>query len=352
MIKDIITGKKKVTDKLRMCIVCYMAYIIHLMLLGMFLKMDCPSLVIYNAVIIFYYLIFVRICIEREHYVVAYSMIYWEIIAHDILTCVLLGWRFEFVLYSYAVIPVSYYMAYITDKFKRKRLTTATVYAVINIVLMIGTKVYLCCFGSVYEYFNQWALIISSFNMVVCYFIMIMFSTLYVIEFRNYSMKLSRMANYDPLTNLCNRRKMHNFINDLQHKAEDEGCPVTFVMCDIDDFKQINDTYGHFCGDEVLRSVAEIMLRETGDGASVCRWGGEEILIAIQKDINASVKIVENIRRKIDELTVECEGEKISVTLTFGMASYSKGMSMMEVINTADEKLYEGKNSGKNCIIK
>jgi len=165
--------------------------------------------------------------------------------------------------------------------------------------------------------------------------------------------KLEYLATHDELTGLQNRRSMNELLTLCRAQAERSSIPFVVAMGDIDNFKRLNDTYGHNYGDQVLTLLAETIQLSTREGDFVCRWGGEEILIlfsATRRDAAKSVllRVQERLRHPGPE------GQEIllaPVTMTFGLSEYQSGQSICELIEHADERLYQGKSSGKNCII-
>ena len=123
------------------------------------------------------------------------------------------------------------------------------------------------------------------------------------------------------------------------------------IIGDIDDFKKVNDTYGHNIGDDVLVNVAEIITSQIPEDAYVCRWGGEEILILIHDPAQTAVSIAEKIRNKIAESITQTEDIPIHITMTFGIAEYIPGLSITKLISVADDNLYKGKKDGKNRVV-
>ena len=170
------------------------------------------------------------------------------------------------------------------------------------------------------------------------------------INLKDKNLMLIQMASHDALTNLFNRRVMNDLLQKAANVKKEYGRDYSVCICDIDDFKKINDTYGHDCGDYVLKEVARLLV-ENSKTDQVARWGGEEFLILL-KDMTAadSFSIVNDVRRAISEYSYDYSGQKITVTMTFGM-SHSKYMNGKEnMLLQADSRLYEGKQSGKNCV--
>ena len=162
---------------------------------------------------------------------------------------------------------------------------------------------------------------------------------------------LEHIAGVDPLTGLLNRRCMEEFLEEAMTKAKQKGTLFSLIMGDIDNFKRINDTYGHECGDQALVHVAEIMRHCVRDGDAICRWGGEEFLILIQGNMSKAAVVGERIRAMIEEEVISYHNEKIPFTITFGVSTYVPGYRMETLIHKADECLYNGKQNGKNQVV-
>ena len=165
-----------------------------------------------------------------------------------------------------------------------------------------------------------------------------------------YNDKLKQQASTDQLTGLKNRRSALDFIESLNKAEVTEG--VSLAMCDIDFFKKVNDTYGHDAGDEVLKFVANKMVEESGETAFVSRWGGEEFLI-IFPDCNGdhAFIILEKLRKTLKNSVIKVDEAEIKITMTFGLAEYSFNEDVDSVIKEADEKLYMGKQNGRNQVV-
>lgn len=158
---------------------------------------------------------------------------------------------------------------------------------------------------------------------------------------------LKRMIERDPLTSLYNRRSCKNRLNVLKTQKE----TYSAVMCDIDWFKKVNDNYGHEAGDYVLMAIAQ-MIRENIRGSGfACRWGGEEFLLIYQLDFEETKEKVEQLQKQIWEYDFEYDEKKLQITMTFGIEAEDGEESYEERIKRADNKLYDGKNNGRNQIV-
>lgn len=165
--------------------------------------------------------------------------------------------------------------------------------------------------------------------------------------------KVKEEANIDPLTGLRNRRSFERALSEFFRDFKKFGYPFSVIMIDLDNFKQINDTYGHLAGDKVLREVGNILRNYLRAKDVVARTGGEEftiILPGITKD--EAVLVAERLRKVIANHTIEHEDKKISVTASFGVAEMREGLENPEdLIREVDERLYEAKRTGKDKVV-
>lgn len=164
--------------------------------------------------------------------------------------------------------------------------------------------------------------------------------------------KLQEIADTDELTGLYNRRMLNKLMASAVIKAEKYKIEMIVGIIDIDDFKQINDTYGHATGDYVLHSLTQIMSKEIELLPSVIfgRWGGEEFLFFIpQWNLDEVVDGIEEARKRVSSTEIKDVGR---VTISVGLTKYKKGDTVDSLFERADAALYEAKETGKNksCI--
>ena len=164
--------------------------------------------------------------------------------------------------------------------------------------------------------------------------------------------ELEKYVNYDTLTHLLNRRSMSNYLEAAHRQAMTGKATFCLMLMDIDDFKKVNDTYGHDCGDEVLKYVAGAVSTGVRKNDNVFRWGGEEILVLLNADEERAVAVAERIRHEIEKDPINYRDEaEVHVTVTIGVSSYTVGKSIQEMMDDADAKLYYGKRHGKNQVV-
>ena len=170
---------------------------------------------------------------------------------------------------------------------------------------------------------------------------------------QDYNKELRHVATTDPLTKAWNRFRMLEHVEKcLKKYRKGELQFMSLAIGDIDFFKRVNDTYGHECRDEVLRSLAHLFDEETHGIGAVARWGGEEFLFLFENmNGDDAWTALSLIQTKLNRLDISYEGQIHHVSMTFGLAEYDFHLSLDDNIKLADDKLYKGKESGRNRII-
>lgn len=257
------------------------------------------------------------------------------------ITTICLGYRFGFHLYTLSMIPIIFYTEYMAYSLKVKSMSTALYSGLVIAAYLISTG-FSAYAEPFYKTDNRIAGIFWVFNSVVVLAFVTFYSKIMIKMIMSYENKLSDRADKDNLTKLYNRHYMMERLKE----AQEGSAPCGIAMIDIDNFKSINDKYGHAAGDEVLKRVAGAISEVCKDSV-VSRWGGEEFLVLTGHGIT----LIENLRLAVENLDITFEGQSIKVTITAGYEPKSDTYSLDHWIITADEKLYRGKNSGKNQVV-
>ncbi len=161
--------------------------------------------------------------------------------------------------------------------------------------------------------------------------------------------KLLLLARTDSLTKLATRRSILEKIEYEIKKFERSNEPFVIVIGDLDDFKPINDKYGHNAGDMILKYVSKAMLSSVRKQDVVSRWGGDEFLLFLpQTDMEGGRIIIDKIKNKIENTQITFQDQNISTSITFGLSVFDKFMDIDQCIKIADMELYEKKKSKKN----
>lgn len=165
--------------------------------------------------------------------------------------------------------------------------------------------------------------------------------------------ELERAATYDELTGILNRRAFVLRARPLIAAAAKEIAPFSFLLLDVDHFKQVNDTYGHDTGDKVLRDFARRIERQLGNGDLFGRFGGEEFAVLLHRaDEEASGEVAERLRRSVLDATID--GITLSYTVSIGLITIVSGerVPLNTLYKLSDTALYQAKQRGRNCVVR
>ncbi|MBP1756130.1 MAG: diguanylate cyclase with sensor [Firmicutes bacterium] len=162
--------------------------------------------------------------------------------------------------------------------------------------------------------------------------------------------KIRDSAFHDGLTDIFNKRYFFETLNMVANLTEQNYC---IAIVDFDNFKRINDTYGHPMGDEVLKSISKVMQKATRANDIVARYGGDEIIMFIQNftDREKVYHRIESLRKEIEQTVITYDKDAISITVSIGVyIKQDEYMTLNDVIKKADEIMYLSKHSGKNRV--
>jgi diguanylate cyclase (GGDEF)-like protein len=166
------------------------------------------------------------------------------------------------------------------------------------------------------------------------------------------------LSRTDPLTGCYNRGHLNELLPREIKRALRYRHPLSLAMCDIDHFKKVNDTYGHQCGDQVLKnfvqSISELI---RSDSDWLARYGGEEFLLVLpETKLENAFGLAERLRNHLAQKVIEAEDDKVSITASFGVTGFKasdppQNITFQTLINTADKYLYAAKKRGRNRVI-
>jgi len=162
---------------------------------------------------------------------------------------------------------------------------------------------------------------------------------------------LKELASTDPLTKLYNRRYFIEIGNSLIHLAKRDNIPLSLIMLDIDNFKKVNDTYGHDIGDKVIVNIAKMMNLCARESDVSCRFGGEEFILLLPKTSqNGGMIFAQKLCKQIESESVETKKGSLQVTVSIGLSTLKIDDDLDTLIKGADLALYKAKESGKNRV--
>lgn len=271
--------------------------------------------------------------------------LYFNILEFMTLSTMALGFGYGFQLYTVSMIIGAYYIKYIGSKFYDNIINPVLVSVLATVSYFTGYT-FLKIHGPMYELNLGVETGFFIFNSILVISVLVFYMAIMLKSIELTEKKLEHIAMFDKLTGLYNR---HYLLRKIEELSKDDLSDYWIAILDIDNFKKVNDIYGHNCGDYVLKKVAETtksLCRE----CIVCRWGGEEFIVFASSG-KCSAEILKTVRYEIDNLMLEFEKQDIHVTVTIGAENYSPDRSVDAWISKADENLYFGKTHGKNQVV-
>lgn len=323
-------------------------FAIHVVMIVMFSAFGVMPMVYVNVFSLAFYVF--SLTLVNKGYLRLFSILtYIEVVCHMTLAVFFTGWENGFQITLIGLSALVFFAEYIGHSL-RIRHVRALPLCVIGTVAYLGVFVVSSFYPAPYSLSPQVSFWLQIAWGAIVFVISVAVLQAFITLTFNSEAALTTQIEHDRLTDLPNRVHMARYLNAV---SDEEGLPGHWIaMADIDDFKAFNDTYGHNCGDFVLKELADTLRQNVGD-AEICRWGGEEFLLAGSLEGDQ-----DDLRAKLDRLRQAVAGhsfwydeQKMGMTITIGAALYQEGETVHEWINRADEKLYEGKSSGKNCVV-
>ena len=323
---------------------CYIANIAYLILrvfyLILFIVSKLYIMVWIDAATIVVYLLCFLLMKKKKYYL--YALICGnEFFAFIIASTLLIGFDTGFHFYLIGLSVVSFFTAYFS---KKNNIKGSIIWAGLSIVIYL-VLYFVSCYNAPYYDISKWLRMTLFTTHVVVVFLFVIF---YLFIFLRYALSLERKimneSRTDELTQINNRYALYDYFNQ-----DDDKSSKSLALFDIDDFKKINDIHGHIAGDYVLKRVAEIADEILAD-TFLCRYGGEEFVVVLEKE--EAHRRLEEFRKSIESAHFEFEGKEFHITITVGHAEYEKDMSLEQWVDLADEKMYSGKNTGKNKTVR
>lgn len=352
-----LSGQKILTTLQKFKVFTYVLTFLHAAHAIFFLTMGLYLLAIYNALSIL--LLFgVRQLFYQKKFVKGMAPAFLNIVIYSILCTLTIGYDYNYMLYLFLIAPGSIFVTFNCEEFRHLKSyqyimpsSMCLIYILATVLSRFITPVYAI---DMYKF----RLLVQIINILLVCGIIEIFALMFSAETRRIKRELQaqnvyldNLSKIDPLTGLLNRRSMLEEIEKSMKLAAGTDHVFSLVMCDIDNFKRINDTYGHEAGDIVIKYIANLMTESCPEKSQVSRWGGEEFLLLLERKRDTSVAIAENIRTTVCETPVTCENTNIPVSITLGVAEYIPGFDVDKIIKKADDNLYYGKTHGKNVVI-
>lgn len=299
--------------------------------------------------IIFYFCGFVLI--GRKQLALYINLTGFEVIAHMIFAVICLGIGYGFEMCLICIVAVFFYAEYFSLKMNNgKSKVSGSLLSLLSFTSYLGLTFAMSGRAPIYVINERVRLFMCVAMSVITFMVLILSLKLMTMLFIKSEKRLSRQAEYDALTGLPNRHYILKRLNELLEKNEASSCWL--AMIDIDNFKNINDTYGHNFGDKALKAIAEILSAQEHD-VTVCRWGGEEFLIigGLTEASRPPFDRIDKIRQQVEAFELMYGEKRVPLTVTIGAAAYSNETNIEDWVSIADKRLYVGKYNGKNRVV-
>jgi diguanylate cyclase (GGDEF)-like protein len=174
-----------------------------------------------------------------------------------------------------------------------------------------------------------------------------------ILERRHLEDELKRLANQDELTGLINRRYFIELAQNEIQRSHQLGHPLAVAFIDLDHFKEINDTYGHFSGDQILKVFVKLCHKQIRKIDVFARLGGDEFMLLLpEMTLVQAVEAVEGIRAAVADAPLTLDHRSIQITISSGVAELvGEHDKLEELLERADHALYQAKENGRNCVV-
>lgn len=284
-----------------------------------------------------------------------YVSVILEVTTYSIVSTHFIGINTGSYCFLFSIVPIIIYFG--SHLFKGKERWGIVIMLILNFAVFVALYLGFAKATPQYELNPVIETILIIFSMFTMVFSTIFYNVIYiytseneVIDLEQKNRELYADAQADALTNLLNRRGFLPMVENLMKDQNTSRFCVAF--CDLDDFKRINDSYGHNGGDEVLKHTT-LMIREELPGCDICRWGGEEFVILLRGFTLAEArKKVDSLRENIATTPTVFFNKQIFITITIGLEENKPiYKNPEEIIKVADSRMYYGKQHGKNVLI-
>lgn len=322
-----------------------LAAAIHATFATLFFYNDIWLLAVVNVFSVLLYIgVFIAI-LHRRYTLQCWAAVVLEIVGHAVLAVYLLGWDSGFYFYA-MVIPPVVMISPLKESLAKLPVVFGMMlfYVIMDFLLRDRSPEYLLeevVLKSLYY-----------FNLATVLTVMVFLSGLYHRLVTENEIKLKQLATTDSLTGLHNRRSLQQFAERELAIHQRYQRSMALLLCDLDNFKRVNDLFGHQAGDVVIKNFSDVLHQLVRSGDLAARWGGEEFLLVLPSTTADEAEVVaERIRACQEQATVTIGEVAIHTTVTIGIAMLEAGDSFEHLVTKADEAMYRGKACGRNKVV-
>ena len=343
--------QKQSYSRLMQLLSLVMAAISTLMVLVLLIMKARMDLIIYvvSTIIILFLIYFV---FRTNHVIAAFYGLVYLTSLNCLIGNTVIGWRSGIYILFLMLLPVIFYNPIIQ---KTQKLVVGIIFG----LAVLATIILGFVISPMLRFSVANLQLMNSINLIVTFIVLAGFSYMEIrnsnkvaLRLREANNKLAYLASRDSLTNLLNRRIMSQYIQMEHVRSKRSGKAFGLIMADVDDFKRVNDSFGHAAGDLVLIELAGLLSATLREQDSIARWGGEEFLILLPETDFEGVQIAaEKVRDLIAQSSIPYQGHDIQITLSIGGVVCEHEAGWDDCIKIADRALYYGKSHGKNLAV-
>ena len=327
--------------------VILLAFFSHILFTIIFAAREILPLFIYNIGSCIFY-VGVYILSQEKRFRLTFILTHLEICLFVAFSCTYAGWNCGFALYLLALSSLVYFCP-----FNHKYIPY--LFSVMEMISFLVLKILSTRIPPMHDFSAQAANSFYMFNALVSFTLILYAAIVSKLSavmteevLKRSNVRLQDLVDHDALTKLWSRRHLTVAFQEIIS----ENKPVSIVLTDIDNFKKINDTYGHDCGDYILSELGNILKDASPDDTGICRWGGEEfVLMFPHENPDAVIPMVEHLRKTVEAYPFQYDNQKLQLTMTFGISNSTEATDLKELIRIADKRMYYGKKMGKNTVI-
>ena len=320
-----------------------------------YIWLGCTPMIIINVFCILAYVVSLIIIIKGKKTLITVWIMIQEVYLHVIFTCVFLGLHCGFQLWLFGTLSCIFLPFFKPNLSKSQKLQIGVFSCIIIATFMVLTLLgNLDMMPKTYYVDFELGKKLYYINAMLAFGSIMLYTSVYNHRMARKNDELQLAADHDYLTGVYNRQRIQKILDSEMERVKETGeDKFAVAIADIDYFKKINDNYGHNVGDNALKELTKIFEKNSGTGLTYGRWGGEEFLLIAPEDSDYEefTKLLEDIRKQVEEHEFTIGGQQIRFTISIGAAAYVKGLTVEQLVHKADDRLYYAKESGRNRVI-
>lgn len=320
--------------------------VLVIVMMGFYYFMGATFLAYYSIPVACFYF-FHYYWIHKKQFTKVTWTTYTMLTLYMFICTICLGYDYGFQLYAMSTIPLIYHIRYMAKKFKQPD-PKPNLFSVFIVISCMVSSLYSVYAGPIYQIGGAVKLAFLCMNLGAVCFFLVSFSQVTSKLIIKTEEKLIKQADFDALTGLANRYYMMSRLDPIL-ADKNAASNQWLAMIDVDNFKKINDTYGHDVGDQVLMILANQMKKICKD-CVISRWGGEEFLVS-GNNSKVSPRIMQTLLEEIRKREVHSDTENFHFSISVGVSMHIANESLGPWIRRTDRLLYQAKKNGKNQVV-